>query len=236
MSSNSRRVSRTSVRTSGARPRWRPGVRRQRLLGLDAPPPQLAQRRLRDRVVGVERARRLGDLCGHPGEHRVVEVDAAQVLDTRGPAEHPGAVAGVGQHGGVERAAAQVVDGHDLAGPDATGGGVVRRHGLRLGDQGGPEHAGEVDRLADRVTLVRPPVGRAGDHDLVRWAALPLRHPGHHGGQQPGGQRLGRERRAAQQDRRVVAHPALELPGQALGLAAPPALGGLPDQQLAVGP
>ena len=53
------------------------------------------------------------------GEHRLVEVDAAEALDALGSTERLEAVGGLAQHGGVEGAAAEVVDGDDVARLDA---------------------------------------------------------------------------------------------------------------------
>ena len=69
------------------------------------------------------------------GEHGLVEVDAAEALDALGRADQLEAVAGLAQHGGVERAAAEVVDRDDVAGADPLGRGVVDRRGLGLGDE-----------------------------------------------------------------------------------------------------
>ena len=51
------------------------------------------------------------------GEHRLVEVEPAEALEALRRAEHLGAVGGAADHGGVERAAAEVVDGDGLAAP-----------------------------------------------------------------------------------------------------------------------
>ena len=75
-------------------------------------------------------------------EHDVVEVDAAQPVEALRPAEQPepgGAERGLGavglaHDGGVERAAAQVVDRDGGAGRDPLLRGVVQRGGLRLGE------------------------------------------------------------------------------------------------------
>ena len=52
------------------------------------------------------------------GEHGFVEVDAAEALDALRLAEDLEAVGGLAQHRGVEGAAAEVVDGDDVAGLD----------------------------------------------------------------------------------------------------------------------
>jgi hypothetical protein len=66
-------------------------------------------------------------VVGHAAAHRV---DVGGEVLT----EHPADVADVGQD--------------DVAGRDPARGGVVRRHGFRLGDRRGPGPAGQVDRLA----------------------------------------------------------------------------------------
>ena len=87
----------------------------------------------------------------------------------------------------------------------------------------------------EEVELVGAPVGRVGEGDGVGRAALELDHPLDHPAEQLAHQRLGAVGRPGQQDRRGVAHPALELAGEALGLGDAPAVGGVADQHLAVG-
>ena len=58
------------------------------------------------------------------GEDRLVEVDAAEPLDALGLAEDLDAAGALAQHRGVERAAAEVVDGDDVA--VGRGGGTPR--------------------------------------------------------------------------------------------------------------
>ena len=79
------------------------------------------------------------------------------------------------EHGGVERATAEVVDGDDAALVDALLGGEVHGRGLRLGDEG---RVGDADSVAapcrSSSRLERSPVGRVGDDDRGRRPALAL--------------------------------------------------------------
>ena len=69
------------------------------------------------------------------GHDSVVEVDATQPLQTDRLAERLEARGGATEHGGVERATAEVVDGDDLADGHPRTGGVVDGRGDGLGDQ-----------------------------------------------------------------------------------------------------
>ena len=60
------------------------GVGRQRLLGVDALLAQPGHRGLRGRLLGVEAVEAVAHRLAHVGEHRLVEVDAAQALDALG--------------------------------------------------------------------------------------------------------------------------------------------------------
>ena len=151
-----------------------------------------------------------------------------------GPASrNPGAVAQ--EDGGVERAAAEVVD-RDLL---ALGHPVARRVGdrrsLGLGARLDVAQAGELDRLPQEVALERAPVGRVRHAHVLGRAALPLGGDADHPGQQPGRQRLRRERRPADHERNRVADPPLELPHHPRRLRRALLLGGLADDDLAVG-
>ena len=96
------------------------GVDRQRLLGRDAVGTQREHgrdarrdRRCRSRQRPVERGVDVG-------EHRVVEVDAAEALETLGRAEQPAPLGTDPHDRGVERAAAEVVHGDGVAGRQPT--------------------------------------------------------------------------------------------------------------------
>ena len=107
------------------------GVDRQRLLGRDAVLPQPGQRDAGLRVAQVELAERAAGAEVDVGEDRVVEVDAAEPLDALGAAEDVDAGGGsraLAQHGGVEGAAAEVVDRHRVAVGEVLG---PRRSGRR---------------------------------------------------------------------------------------------------------
>ena len=83
-----------------------------------------------------------------------------------GSPEGDEAVAVAAQHGGVERAAAEVVDGDDVALVDPLAGGVVHGGGLRLGDEArvAARRRGAA-ACREQLDLVRPPVGGVGDDD-----------------------------------------------------------------------
>ena len=169
-------------------------------------------------------------------EHRLVEVDPAQVLDPLRRPHQPEARPLAREHRRVERAPAQVVHRD----PSALGHPVPRRvrdrRRLRLGAGARLRSAqpGHLDRLAQQVALERPPVRRVGHADVLRRAALALRRDPHHPGQQPRRQRLRRERRAAHHQRHRVTDPALELPDHPRRVGATLLLGGLADHDLAV--
>ena len=110
-------------------------------------------------------------------EHQLVEVDPAEPLHALRPAEQAEALRVLVDDGGVERAAAEVVDGDRGARLDALGRRVVQRGGLRLGQ----EHDGQAvaaQRGAEQVLLVRAPRRRVGDGQLRGRAALAAARPG----------------------------------------------------------
>ena len=209
---------------------------RQHLLGLDAVAPQPRQPGGRRRIQVVERGHVRPERREDVPEHGLVEVDATQLLDAlRRPGQaEPRPVAG--EDGGVERAAAQVVDGD----PVALGHPVARRVGdrRRLGLGAGLDaaQAREPDRLAQQVALERAPVRRMRHADVLGRAALPFGGDADHPGQQPRRERLGRERRSADDERHRVADAPLELPHHPRRIRRALLLGGLADDDLAVAP
>jgi hypothetical protein len=90
---------------------------------------------------------------------------------------------------------------------------------------------GEADGLLQQVLREVAPARRVADADRGRLLALALGDLLDDGGQQPRGERLRRPGGAAEQDRRRVAEPALELAGDAVRLGDRAALGGLADEQ-----
>jgi hypothetical protein len=108
------------------------------------------------------------------GDHGVIEVDAAQALQADGLAERLEAGGGAPQHGGVERPAAEVVDGHDVARSDARRGGVVDGCGDGLGDEADVAQVAARRRMTQEIELELAPVRRVGEGDGVRWTALAL--------------------------------------------------------------
>ena len=129
-------MSRTSVCIAGQVDRdRRVGVGRQALLRAPALLAQPGDARERGRVVRVERDAGGPDRGHDVGEDRFVEVDPAESLHALRTTELVEPVLGLAQDRGVERAAAEVVDGDHLARRDALLEGVVEGGGLRLGDE-----------------------------------------------------------------------------------------------------
>ena len=86
------------------------------------------------------------------GHDSVVEVDATQPLQTDRLAERLEARGGATEHGGVERATAEVVHGDDLAdGHPRKVGCVVDGRGDRLGDQRDVAETARLGGLAQQV-------------------------------------------------------------------------------------
>ena len=107
-------------------------------------------------------------------EHGLVEVDATEALDALRLAERLEAVAGAPQHGGVERAAAEVVDRDDVAHVDALTGGEVHGGRLRLGDERRASgSAGELRRLLRAARSCTDPSSPGG-----RWRPATAARPG----------------------------------------------------------
>jgi NAD-specific glutamate dehydrogenase len=105
------------------------GLRRQGLLGVDALLAQLGQPGGRARVDVVECVGAEGQGVEDVPEHRVVEVDAAEALDAVGPPDDLEPLRPRPHERGVERAAAQVVDGHHRARRQLPLGGVAAATG-----------------------------------------------------------------------------------------------------------
>ena len=139
------------------------------------------------------------------------------------------------QHARVERATAEVVHHHLVPRREAGVGGVLHGGRLRLGARDRGRQVGESDDLVEQLALVAAPVGRVGDHHLVRSLTLPLGRGRHDPGQQLGGQRLWGERLPRQQDRHRVADPALELASRAGRLLGRSSVGGLTQEERTVG-
>ena len=111
---------------------------------------------------------------GHVVVDGGVEVDPAEALDALGRAQDVPPGVGLAQHGGVEGAAAQVVDGDHGPGLDPGLRGVVDGGRLGLGHGDDVVEVGEAGGLAQQVELVGAPVGRVGDGDAVGRGALGL--------------------------------------------------------------
>jgi hypothetical protein len=210
------------------------GVDRQRLLGQDAVLAQPGQRDGGLRVAHVQLRQRSPGAVVDVGQHRVVEVDAAEAFDALRGAQDVDAGSAFAQDGGVEGAAAEVVHRHDVAVGELAGGGVVRRCGFGLGDHPRLCHAGDLGNLLEQLAPVRPPVGRVGEYDCVRGRAFGLRDPRDGVGQQGGEQGGGRVRRSAEHHRHRVTEAALELAADPVRAAYRPTAGGLAGDDGAV--
>jgi hypothetical protein len=118
-------------------------------------------------------------------EDRLVEVDAAEVLDPSRFAQQPKAVGGLLQQADVECATAEVIDGNSSADGDIGLRRVLRGGRFRFGATLNVAEAGQVGCLVQQIELVRGPVRRVGDHDIGRWTTFafggggddPLQHP-----------------------------------------------------------
>lgn len=137
IASNSPRVIRTDVGSPGRS--FLDGghlIHREPFLGGHAAAPDGGHRRHVGRVLGAGQVLRLVAQRGqHRGEHRLVEVDAAQVFDPLGrPGQREGPRPGGPQHGRVE-GPAEVVDPHPRQRAFAlrVGAGVPDGRRLRLG-------------------------------------------------------------------------------------------------------
>ena len=210
------------------------GVDRQRLLGRDAVLPQPGQGDAGLRVAQVELAERAAGAEVDVREDGVVEVDPAEPFDALGAAEDVDAGPALAQHGGVEGAAAEVVDRHRVAVAEVPGRGVVGGGRLGLGDHPRLRDARELRDLLEQFAPVGPPVGRVGEHDVRRRAALGLGDLRDGVLEQRGEQRGDRVRCAAEHHRRRVAEAALELPADPLRAADRPPVRGLAGDQRVV--
>ena len=132
------------------------GVARERLLRPDALVEYSGHRRLGVQIVGIEPCDVVGDGGDDVSHDRLVEVDATESFDALGFAEQLESLVGGDPHDrDVERAAAQVVHGDDVAGIEAVLCCVVDGGRLRLVDQHGIGEVGSGDGLAQQLGLVR---------------------------------------------------------------------------------
>ena len=202
------------------------GVRRERLLGLDAVGPQSGHRVLDRRVVLVELVDGLAQAATDVGEHRGVEVDAAEPLDSLRLAENLESNVGSPQNRSVEGPSPEVIDGDDLTGVEPLLGRIEDGGGFGLCEQ---DHlvgqVGDTDALTQQIDLVGTPISRMTHRDGVGRSALACRDLVDHGSQQSGHQGLRRIWAAADQDRRRVTQPPLELSSHPLGFGHRPTIG-----------
>ena len=226
MSSNSARVRRTSVCTFGR------ATAIDTAVSVDSASLASMQSRrscTTAEIAAVSVGSRRRDLAveGHVDvvEDRLVEVDAAEPLDALGRAEHLPAAGGPAEDRGVERAAPEVVDRDDLAGFEPFVRGVVDRRRLGLGEQRGRAalvEPGHADRLVQEIGLERSPVGRVGHDRVVGLAHLERHHLVHDRAQHDPRERVGRHRRAADDQRHRITDAPLELARDLAGIGGGP--------------
>jgi hypothetical protein len=210
------------------------GVDREGLLRRDAILPQPGQGDAGLRVAQVELAQRAAGAEVDVGEDRVVEVDTAEPLDPLGAAEDVDADGALAQHGGVERAATEVVHGHRVTVGEVAGRRVVGRGRLRLGDHPDLLDARELRDLLEQLTPVGAPVGGVGEDDVRRRGALGLGDLRDGVREERGEQRRHRVRGAAEHHGRGVAEATLELPADPVRVAHCPSVCGLARDEGAV--
>ena len=168
--------------------------------------------RAQDRgVVEVERRPAAAEHLGDVPHDLLVDVDPAELVLAGRVAHELEATLGLAQHGRVEGAAAQVIDGHHRPVGEALLGGVVDRRRVRLAEQLDTGQASRLRGIHQPLAAVLAPVGGAGEDDPVRLAAQPLGDVGGHPGEQLAGELLGAEPLAVEQDRHLVAQPPFEL-------------------------
>ena len=129
------------------------GVVRQRFLRVDAVGSELDERAPDLGIGAVEFAEAAVERVVHVRQHHLIEIDATQALEPFRWPEQDRAVLGALHDRGVERPAAEVVHGDDVADRDTTEADVVQRGRARLRKQASPRprrRAGPL-RAADRA-------------------------------------------------------------------------------------
>ena len=100
-------------------------------------------------------------------DDHLVEVDTTQPFEPFGRPEDLGAAFVALHDGRVERAAAEVVDGDDVAGREAAEADVVQRGGDRFGHERDRADAGQPPGFAQQIELVVAPCRGVGEDDRV---------------------------------------------------------------------
>ena len=170
------------------------------------------------------------------GHHGLVEIDAAEALHALGVADQLESILGAPHQGGIEGAAAKVVDCNDLTRCDLLLAGIGDGGGLGFGQQlhpGGVE-ACEAGSLAKHTGLVLPIVGRVGEHHYCGCFAFLLGGPLHDVAQEVSHHRLDWVGDPADDHRNRVAEAALELASYPSGFDVGPPFGGITDDDLTV--
>ena len=147
-------------------------VVRQRLLGLDAFSLHSSSPTRSVGIIQIERAERASERLIDVPHDGGVEVDAADPLDALRLTEDGETLALRTQHGGVERAAPEVVDGDDRTGRDPIGGRVLGGGGHRFGHEDHLLDTGHTTRVTQQIDLVRTPVRGMGHGHQVGPAAF----------------------------------------------------------------
>ncbi len=208
----------------------------QRLLGFDALLAQAGQGSQRGRIFGVESVEGAVERSDYEPEHRLVEVDPTQAVDALGGAEDLETARALAQDGGIEGAAAEVVDGDHLAGLHPCRAGVVDGGGFGFAQGGHLAEPREAHRLGQHVELERAPVGGMGQGDRVGRPALALGDGVDHRAQELGHERFGRVGRTTEEDGRGIPQPPLELAGHPTGLGDGTTVGGVAGEHHLVVP
>ncbi len=148
------------------------GVDRQRFLRVDAVVPESGEERRGRGIVEVELSDRVGTCRADVGEHRFVEVDAAETLDPLRLAEHREALVVLSEDRGVERPSAQVVHRDDRAGLEPRQRRVVHGSGLGFADPRRRSERPRCGRSGRAARACTGPNSRDGTRPLCR-APLP---------------------------------------------------------------
>ena len=211
------------------------GVRREGLLGRRALRPQAGHRGADGWIGGVELAELPVEGGVDVGQHGVVDVDPAEAFQPLGGPEQLGTVVAVADDGGVEGPAPEVEHGHGLARLEPAEAGVVPRCGGWFGHQLDVVDPGHPGGLPQQVELELAPVRWVGQRDGLR----PFAELGFGGledvAEELGHQCFGAVRDARQHVWRAVAEAPLELAGTGGGIGRHAPLGGVADDERAIG-
>ena len=169
-------------------------------------------------------------------EHGVVEIDAAESLESFGATDRVEPDRSPAQQCRVERATTEVVHRHDVADLDPLGGGVVHGCGLRFGQEADVGDPRQPRCLSQQVELVLAEAGRVGERHVRRRRAVHRSDTLDHDTEHVTDERLGAVRGVTEHDRRGVPEAALERDRRAFGLVDRSSFGRLADEHVTIGP